>query len=289
MAEQGENNMKHTKAYYIKRLKPIPKYILVIMLSLIFLSPFLVMVTTSLKTNFDAFQLPVRLWPRQWVFSNYGEALNQIPYVQYMLNTIYITLFSVLGQMITTPLVAYSLARIPWRGSKIISGLIMATMMVPYTVTMIPLYRIWNQLGAINTYLPLIVPTFFGSPFYIIIMRQFFAGLPKSLMEAAKIDGAGEFRRYISIALPLSKPALTTVAIYAFINAWSDYLAPMIYINKTEKLTLSLGLQQFLSQYSVDWTHLMAAATMFVAPVVIFFLIFQRNFVEGISTSGLKA
>ena len=119
-------------------------------------------------------------------------------------------------------------------------------------------------------------------------MRQFFAGLPNSLMEAAKIDGAGEFKRYIAIALPLSRPALTTVGIYAFINAWSEYLAPLIYINKTEKLTLSLGLQGFLNQYSGDWTHLMAAATIFVIPVVIFFLFFQRNFVEGIATSGIK-
>lgn len=206
-----------------------------------------------------------------------------------MMNTIFITALSVLGSMFATPMVAYSLARIKWAGSKVISSLIMATMMIPYTVTMIPLYRIWSKLGATNTYLPLIVPTFFGTPFFIIIMRQFFAGLPNSLMEAAKIDGAGEFRRYFSIALPLSKPALTTVGIYAFINAWGDYLAPMIYINKTEKYTLSLGLQGFLNQFSVDWTHLMAAAFLFVLPVVIFFLIFQRNFVEGIATSGLKA
>ena len=191
--------------------------------------------------------------------------------------------------MISTPLVAYSLAKIKWKGAPIISSLIMGTMMIPYTVTMIPLYKIWNSLGFTNTYLPLIVPTFFGSPFYIIIMRQFFAGLPNSLMEAANIDGASEFTIYRKIALPLSKPALTTVGIYAFISAWSDYLAPMIYINKTEKLTLSLGLQQFLGTFTVDWTHLMAAATMFVIPVVFFFLIFQRNFVEGISTSGLKA
>ena len=190
--------------------------------------------------------------------------------------------------MVATPLVAYSLAKIKWKGAPIISALIMGTMMIPYTVTMIPLYKIWSKLGFTNTYVPLILPTFFGSPFYIIIMRQFFAGLPNSLMEAAKIDGAGEFKRYIAIALPLSRPALTTVGIYAFINAWSDYLAPLIYINKTEKLTLSLGLQGFLNQYSVDWTHLMAAATIFVIPVVIFFLFFQRNFVEGIATSGIK-
>ena len=246
------------------------------------------MVTTALKTNADAFQLPVRLFPREIIWNNFPEAMAKIPYVRYMMNTIFITLLSVVGQMVATPLVAYSLAKIKWKGAPIISALIMGTMMIPYTVTMIPLYKIWSKLGFTNTYVPLILPTFFGSPFYIIIMRQFFAGIPNSLMEAAKIDGAGEFKRYIAIALPLSRPALTTVGIYAFINAWSDYLAPLIYINKTEKLTLSLGLQGFLNQYSVDWTHLMAAATIFVIPVVIFFLFFQRNFVEGIATSGIK-
>ena len=280
--------MKYNHAYYKKRLKPIPKYILVIVLSFIFFSPFLIMVTTALKTNADAFQLPVKLFPREVIWNNFPEAMAKIPYVRYMMNTIFITLLSVVGQMVATPLVAYSLAKIKWKGAPIISALIMGTMMIPYTVTMIPLYKIWSRLGFTNTYVPLILPTFFGSPFYIIIMRQFFAGLPNSLMEAAKIDGAGEFKRYIAIALPLSRPALTTVGIYAFINAWSDYLAPLIYINKTEKLTLSLGLQGFLNQYSVDWTHLMAAATIFVIPVVIFFLFFQRNFVEGIATSGIK-
>ena len=280
--------MKNNHAYYKKRLKPIPKYILVIVLSFIFFSPFLIMVTTALKTNADAFQLPVKLFPREVIWNNFPEAMAKIPYVRYMMNTIFITLLSVVGQMVATPLVAYSLAKIKWKGAPIISALIMGTMMIPYTVTMIPLYKIWSRLGFTNTYVPLILPTFFGSPFYIIIMRQFFAGLPNSLMEAAKIDGAGEFKRYIAIALPLSRPALTTVGIYAFINAWSDYLAPLIYINKTEKLTLSLGLQGFLNQYSVDWTHLMAAATIFVIPVVIFYLFFQRNFVEGIATSGIK-
>ena len=280
--------MKNTSAYYKKRLKPIPLYLIVILLSLIFFSPFLIMVTTALKTNADAFELPVKLFPRKFIWSNFPEAMEKIPYMRYMMNTILITFLSIAGQLISTPMVAYSLAKIKWKGAPIISTLIMGTMMIPYTVTMIPLYKIWSGLGMTNTYIPLIAPTFFGSPFYIIIVRQFFAGLPNSLMEAAKIDGAGEFRRYISIALPLSKPALTTVGIYAFIAAWSDYLAPLIYINKTEKLTLSLGLQGFLNQYSVDWTHLMAAATIFVVPVIIFFLFFQKNFVEGIATSGIK-
>ena len=160
-------------------------YVLVVVLCAIFLSPFIIMFTTSMKTNYDAFQIPVQLLPRKWIFTNYPEALAKIPYIKYMMNTIFITALSVLGSMFATPMVAYSLARIKWAGSKVISSLIMATMMIPYTVTMIPLYRIWSKLGATNTYLPLIVPTFFGTPFFIIIMRQFFAGLPNSLMEAA--------------------------------------------------------------------------------------------------------
>lgn len=264
-------------------------FAIVIVLSLIFFSPFLIMLTTAFKTNRDAFTLPVQLLPRHFVFDNFPKAVQTIPYWRYMRNTAFITLFSVIGQIMVTPLVAYSLAKIKWRGAAIISGLLMATMMIPFTVTMIPLYRIFSRLRWTNTYIPLILPMFFGKAFFIIIVRQFFAGIPNSLMEAARIDGANEFQRYLNIALPLSKPALTTIGIYTFIDAWSDYLAPLIYISKPERLTLSLGMQQFLSLYSVDWALLMAAALIFVAPVIIFFMFFQRYFVEGISTSGLKA
>ena len=262
---------------------------LVLVLSIIFLSPFLVMITTSFKTNSDAFTLPVQILPRQWVFNNYPDALSTIPYMQYMGNTVFITILSVCGQLLVTPMVAYSLSKIRWKGSKVISGLLMATMMIPISVTMIPMYKIYSALHLTNTYVPLILPTFFGKAFYIILVRQFFTGVPNSLMEAARIDGTNELQRYVSIALPLCKPALTTVGIYAFLDAWSDYLAPLIYITKPEKNTLSLGLQQFMSQYSVEWSKLMAAATIFVVPVILCFAIFQKNFVQGIATSGLKA
>jgi multiple sugar transport system permease protein len=196
---------------------------------------------------------------------------------------------TLVGQLIVTPMVAYSLSLIDWKGAKVISALLMATMMIPYTVTMIPLYQIWHTFGLTNTYAPLIVPAFFGNSFYIILMRQFFKSLPKSLMEAARIDGANEFQRYVLIALPLCKPALTTIGIYTFLAAWSDYLGPLIYITKKDMFTLSLGLQDFMSQYTIEWTMLMAAATIFVLPTVILFAIFQRNFVEGISTTGIKS
>lgn len=262
---------------------------LILVACTIFLAPFLVMLTTSFKTNSDAFTLPVKLFPREWVFENYPAALSSIPYFQYMGNAVFITACSVLGQLLVTPMIAYSLSKIRWSGSKVISGLIMATMMIPISVTMVPLYRIYSKLGLLNTYVPLILPTFFGKAYYIILFRQFFMSVPNSLMEAAWIDGTNEAQRYLYIALPLSKPALTTIGIYSFLDAWSDYLMPLIFITKSERNTLSLGLQQFISDHMVAWSKLMAAATVFVLPVVVVFIIFQKNFVEGIATSGLKA
>jgi len=281
--------MNKTYSYYMHHARKIPKYVLIIVLCMIFLMPFVVMISTSFKTMNDAFSMPVSILPREFTLNNYPAAINKIPYMRYMANTIFITALTLLGQIIVTPMVAYSLAKIHWKGVGIISVLLLATMMIPYAVTMIPLYKIWHAIGLTNTYAPLIVPAFFGNSFYIIIMRQFFKGLPNSLMEAAKIDGTNEFQRYIMIALPLCKPALTTVGIYTFLSAWSDYLGPLIYITKKDKLTLSLGLQQFLNQYTVDWTMLMAAAAIFVMPVAILFLIFQKNFVEGIATTGIKS
>lgn len=272
-----------------KEVSKLMSYILFACLAIVFLSPFIVMLTTSFKTLDDAFTVPVKILPREWVFTNYGDAVERIPYWRYMGNTAYITLFSLIGELIVVPLVAYSLAKIKWRGAPIISGLIMATMMIPYTVTMIPLYRTWHALGLTGTYVPLIAPHFAGHAFYIIIMRQFMKGIPNSLFEAAKIDGANEFQRFMYLGIPMCKPALTTIAIYTFNAAWSDYLAPLIYISNKDRMTLSLGLQQFLNEYTVDWTLLMAAAVIFVLPVLVLFFIFQRNFVEGVATSGLKA
>lgn len=263
--------------------------IIVILTTIIFISPFLVMFLTSFKSNSDAFTIPVKLLPREWILSNFPKAWAEIPYAQYMGNTIFITALSIIGTLFATPLVAYSLAKIKWSGASVVSALVMATMMVPLTVTMVPLYRLYSKLGWTNTYLPLILPTFFGKSMYIVIMRQFFVGIPDSLIEAAQIDGAGHLRIFYQISLPLCKPVLTTIGIYAFLDAWSDYLYPLIFITRPEKYTLSLGLQQYMSEFTIDWGSLMAAALIFVIPVIIFFLIFQRNFVEGIATSGLKA
>ena len=272
-----------------KQIKNGLFFLMVAVLVIIFVSPFMVMILTSFKTNSDAFTIPVKLLPRKWITDNFPAAFAAIPYFKYMGNTIFITVLSVAGQVLVTPLVAYSLSKIKWKGADIISGLVMATMMIPITVTMVPLYKIYSKLGLTNTYIPLILPAFFGKAFYIVLVRQFFNGVPNSLIEAARIDGANHFTCYWRIAMPLCKPVLTTIGIYAFLDAWSDYLYPLIFITKPERYTLSLGLQQYLSEYSIDWSRLMAAALVFVLPVIVCFAVFQRNFVEGIATSGLKA
>ena len=272
-----------------KQIKNGLFFLMVAVLVIIFVSPFMVMFLTSFKTNSDAFTIPVKLLPRKWITDNFPAAFAAIPYFKYMVNTIFITVLSVAGQVLVTPLVAYSLSKIKWKGADIISGLVMATMMIPITVTMVPLYKIYSKLGLTNTYIPLILPAFFGKAFYIVLVRQFFNGVPNSLIEAARIDGANHFTCYWRIAMPLCKPVLTTIGIYAFLDAWSDYLYPLIFITKPERYTLSLGLQQYLIEYSIDWSRLMAAALVFVLPVIVCFAVFQRNFVEGIATSGLKA
>lgn len=272
-----------------KNIRKVLFFCMVAVLMLIFVSPFMVMFLTAFKSNNDAFTIPVKLLPRKWVTENFPAAFAAIPYFKYMGNTLFITVLSVMGQIMVTPIVAYSLSKIKWGGAKIISGLVMATMMIPITVTMVPLYKIYSKLGFTNTYIPLILPMFFGKAFYIVIVRQFFNGIPDSLIEAAKIDGANHLITYWKVAMPLCKPVLTTIGIYAFLDAWSDYLYPLIFITKPDRYTLSLGLQQYMSEYSVDWARLMAAALVFVLPVVLCFVVFQKNFVEGIATSGLKA
>ena len=263
-------------------------YALVVVFCFIFISPFLIMITTSFKTSSDAFTVPVKIFPREWILDNYPLAFQRIPYWRYMANTIFITILCVIGQLFSTPLVSYSISKINWKGAKLINSLVFSTMMIPVTVTMVPLYRVYAKLGLLNSYVPLILPSLFGSSFYIVIMRQFFRNISSSLLEAATIDGATEWQKYWRIALPLCKPVLTTVGIYAFLRSWSDYLMPMLFINDTDMYTLSLGLQQYMNEYTVDWTLLMAATTIFVLPVIIVFMVFQRNFVRGVTAGGVK-
>ena len=222
----------------------------------------------------------------QW--SNYVEGLTFVPYFRYLFNTGIIAALNVLGAVLSCSLVAYGLARIHWPGRDVLFIVLLSTMMLPGQVTMVPLFVIFKHLHWIDTWMPLFVPAFLGNAFLVFLLRQFFLTIPTSLTDAARLDGCSEFDIYRRIIIPLSKPALATVGLFAFMNAWNDYLGPLIYLFNDQKYTLSLGLANFLSQYGSYWGPLMAASTVMTVPIIILFFFTQRTFIQGISLTGIK-
>jgi multiple sugar transport system permease protein len=253
-----------------------------------FAFPFIVMLTSAFKDATDIFHSPPRLLPTHWTFANFRSAFDQIPVWRYLGNTILLCALNVLGTLFSCPLVAYALSKIRWRGQMPMLLIVLGTMMLPPQVTLIPIFLMWNKLGATNSYIPLIVPAFLGTPFLIFMLRQFLMSVPNELLEASRIDGASELRTYWSVVLPLARPALATAAVFQFVWTWTDFLNPLIYLNDSSKYTLSIGLYNFFSEHGVDWGPLMAACVMFTLPAFVVFLLGQRYFVEGISTSGIK-
>ncbi|QDP95379.1 carbohydrate ABC transporter permease [Microlunatus elymi] len=263
-------------------------HLILILICLAFLVPFAVMITTAFKTPADIFSVPPKLLPHRWVLSNFSEAVNAMPFFRYLANTALLVILNVLGTLISCPLVAYALAKLRWPGRNVVFGTILATMMLPAQVTFIPLYLLWDRVGAVGTLWPLIIPAFFGSPFYIFLLRQFFTGVPDSLREAGLLDGASEFRIYWRLILPQAKPAIATVAIFQFVATWTDFLLPLIYLNTQENYTLSIGLYNFFGEHGVAWGPLMAACLIFTVPALIVFMVAQRYFVQGIAVTGMK-
>ena len=250
--------------------------------------PVLAMLSTAFKLPDDIFSAPPSLWPTEWTLQNFVAVFEEIPFWQYLLNTIVIAGLSVLGMLIASPLVAYSLSKIGWRGQRPLLVIVMATMMLPPQVTMIPLFLMWNALGATNSIIPLVAPAFFGTPFLIFMLRQFLTSVPNELLQAARIDGASELRIYWSIVLPQARPALITAAIFQFVWAWTDFLNPLIYLNDASKYTLSIGLYSFFGERNLEWGPLMAASVLFTLPALVLFVVFQRYFVGGVGAGALK-
>ncbi len=261
-------------------------YILLLIVTFLFLLPIIWMISSSLKNNQEIFTFPPNFIPKVFNWGNYPRALSYIPFMKYLANTLIISVGSVIGTLVSVPLVAYSFSRLEWKGRNFLFALCIATMMIPFIVTMIPMYAMFKSLGWIDTYYPLIVPAFFGTPLYIFLMRQFYLGIPKDISEAAYIDGASEFRVFLQIITPLTKPALIAISLFTFLANWTDFLAPLIFLNDSNNFTLSLGLQQFQSVHSTQWAYLMATCVVFTLPVAILFFVFQRHFIEGISMSG---
>ncbi len=274
-----------------RRVQRVLVYLGVLLITVIFAIPFVWMIVTSLKTP-DALAAPGVSWiPRPLDGQNYADALTTIPFLQYLGNTLVICLPNVVGTVLSCSLAAYALACIQWPGRGASFVVVLATMMLPYPVTIIPLYLLFRNLGWLHIaggYLPLIVPAFFGAPFFIFLLRQFFVSMPVELSEAAKVDGASEFRIYARIIMPLAKPALATTALFTFLYTYTDFLNPLIYISDPDRFTLSLGLLGFFGSHGAAWGPLMAASALFTIPTVILFLVAQRTFIQGIVTTGLK-
>lgn len=318
-------------------------YALLLILSAVFISPFLWMLSTSLKHESRIFPKPGE--PPQWIpttarldeqgrplvvyqgrqgvdlgpdesgrhvlqlrdeqvavwtedfevqqrlglhWRNYIDAFKKMNFWRNLRNTLFVCVTVVLGTLVSCSLVAYSFARIPWRGRDLVFVLVLATMMLPYQVTLIPLFAMYRELGWVGTFKPLIIPAFFGTPFYIFLLRQFFLGVPRDLSASARIDGCNEFGIYLFIILPLSKPALATTALFMFLFQWADFLNPLVYLQDDRQYTLAIALQQFQSNHESAWGPLMAMSTVITIPIIILFFLTQRTFIQGITLTGLK-
>ncbi|MFD1179257.1 carbohydrate ABC transporter permease [Paenibacillus puldeungensis] len=266
----------------------LSKHFILCIAGVFFLGPFAYLLLTSVKSIDEIFAVPFVWWPKRFYWENYSNAVQAIPFFRYTLNTLFVSLLSVLGELIAAPLTAYGLARIPFKGRNVLFMIMMGTIMLPAQSTMVPLYVLFNKLDMVNSYWPLILPAYFGAAYYIFLLRQFFMGIPQEISESAKIDGASEFRIYAQMILPLSFPALFTVGLLVFLNSWKDYQMPLIYLNDPIKWTLSVGLKAFIGEYNIEWGMLMAAAALFAIPIIILYFFVQKVFIQGITMTGSK-
>ncbi len=269
-------------------IKKALAFIVLMLGAVMFIAPFLWMVSTSLKAQANVFSPDWIPDPIQW--RNYPDALRSAPFLTYFKNTAIITLFATVGSVLTSSLVAYSFARLRWPGRDFWFGVVLATMILPGVVMLIPRYILFSQIGWVNTFLPLTVPPWFGGgAFFIFLLRQFYRGIPMELSESARIDGAGELRIWWQIVMPLSTPALAAITIFAFNGAWEDYFGPLIFLNDESKYTLQLGLTTFAAGGGGVplWHWMMAASLVVMLPVIIIFFLGQRYFIEGVTLTGL--
>lgn len=264
-------------------------YVPLTLTAILLVLPSVWLLSTSLKLPGTEFTYPPQWIPTPLSWQNYPNALQQGSFDVYFRNTLTITVLATLGTVITASLAAFGFARIRFPGRDFLFVVLLSTIMLPDIVTLVPKYILFSKLHWINTFLPLTVPFWFGgSAFNVFLIRQFFMTLPYDLDEAARMDGASNFQIYTRVILPLSVPALATVAIFSVVNNWNDFLSPLIYLNSPEHFTLALGLQSFQTQYGTQWAWLMAASMLMIVPILILFFSFQRFFVEGIQLTGLS-
>lgn len=272
-----------------RRMGNLMVHVILLGLLIAFLGPFFWLVSTGFKTNAMMFKLPPQWIPNPVTLEHYEKALLEFPTLKYMGNTLIIVVCNTVGTLVSCSMAAYAFSRLKWPDRGLIFSLLMATMMVPFQVTMIPRFIMFTKLGWVDTFLPLIVPWFFGNAFFIFLLRQFFITIPEELLEAARLDGASEWRVFWQIVLPLSKPALLTVMIFSVLRAWNDFLGPLIYLTSEKNRTIALGLAHLRGVQVTEWGLMMAAALLMVLPALLLFFVAQRFFIEGIALTGTKA
>jgi multiple sugar transport system permease protein len=279
--------IKKGKALRKKLVLDILTYILLVAGSIIMIAPFLWMLSTSLKTTEATFILPPQWIPKNPTFQNYINVSSAFPMFRFLFNSIYVAVMGTLGQILLCSMAAYAFSRLEFKGRDMIFLLYLGTLMIPSQVTLTPLFILMRFLEWQNTYRALILPGMF-SAFGTFLMRQFFLTIPKSLEEAAFIDGAGYFKIFFNIILPLSKPALATLTIFSFMGSWNDFLWPLIITSDTAHMTLPLGLASLQGRWTTDWNLLMSGTLISVVPVLTVYLFAQKYFIKGITLTGIK-
>jgi multiple sugar transport system permease protein len=268
-------------------LVSVADHSLLIAAAIAFVFPILFMLLTALMTSDQA--LSTKLWPEPFQWSNFSEVFDRAPMLRYGLNTLIYSGLATLFMLLSSVPVAYALARLRWKGRDAVFLLVLVAMMLPPQVTIVPLYVMWAKLNLVGTLWPLILPNLFGDAFSIFLLRQFFLTIPESYLDAARVDGCGEFRILVSVVCRLAKPALAAVALFMFLFTFSDFFGPLLYAGDDEAhWTLSVGLAQFRTLHQVQWNLTMAATIMVLAPVVVLFFLAQRAFVEGVTLTGVK-
>ncbi len=263
-------------------------HVALVFLCAVFAVPFLWLVSTAFKPDNEMFVWPPVWLPKPFTIGHFQQGWSLLPFPTFLKNTVIICVLVVIGTVASSSLVAYSVSRIRWVGSRVLFVVVLSTLMVPYQVTMVPLFVIFKDLHWINTFLPLIVPAFFGNAFFVFLLRQFFMTIPVDITDAAKIDGATEYQTFFSICVPLARPALATVGLFAFMGAWNDFLGPLIYLRDESNYTLSIGLAMLNGQYGSYWGAIFAMATLMTVPIIVLFFLTQRTFIQGITLTGVK-
>ena len=271
-----------------KRLASIACFVILALGSLMFLIPFFWMLSTSLKSKAEIFSFPVIWIPSTFHWENYTRALTVLPFGRYFANTFFIALCRIAGQVVACSIVAFSFARLKFPGRNTLFMVMLSTLMLPGIVTMIPSFVVFTKIGWMNTWLPLIVPLLFATPYNTFLLRQFYMTLPRDLDEAAKLDGCTNWGIFLRVLFPLTIPAVTAIVVFQFMDAWNDFMGPLLYLRDSELYTVSLGLSLFQGKIRTEWQLLMAASAVAMVPSLILFAVAQKYIIGGIALTGIK-